>query len=179
MSDRRAKKEGDTVVYYDAHGFDLQRAYQFVCFLVGSNEDKFRNLANETKLPKDRQESCKGDYSKALNAWDLVLKPHLRAPDQAKTKIDVVYGDGKGNLEGMAQVARAIMLLEPVAQLAADQFEWPVPFTLEMQSCGFINATWTASTHKLTLCYELAADFGDLYRGYGIVPAESRKRKSK
>jgi hypothetical protein len=179
MSDRRDKKEGDAVPYYDAHGFNLQRAYQFVCFLVGSNEDKFKNLANETKLPKDRQESCKGDYSKALNAWDSVLKPHLRAPDQPKAKIDVTYGDGKGKLETVSQVARSIQLLEPVAELVAGQFVWPAPFALEMQSCGFINAAWVASTHKLTLCYELAADFAELYRAYGAAPADSRKRKSK
>jgi hypothetical protein len=179
MADRRDKKEGDTVPYYDAHGLNLQRAYQFVCFLVGSDEDEFKDLASETKLPKDRQESCAGDYSRASIAWDLVLQPHLRAPDQPKTKIDVAYGDGKGKLETAAQVARAIKLLEPVAQIAADQWVWPVPFTLEMQTCGFINAAWVASTHKLTLCYELAADFAELYRSYGIARADSRKRKSK
>jgi hypothetical protein len=29
------------------------------------------------------------------------------------------------------------------------------------------------------LCYELAADFAELYRDYGGAPAKSRKRKSK
>ncbi len=179
MADRRDKKEGDTVPYYDAHGLDLQRAYQFVCYLVGSDEDKFKSLAHETKLPRDRQQSCKEDYSKALNAWDLVLKPHRRAPDQPKTKIDVVYGDGKGKLEAVAQIARAIRLLEPVAEVTADLTAWPAPFTLEMQSCGFINAAWVPSTRKLTLCYELATDFAELYRAYGTARADSRKRKSK
>ena len=50
MADRRDKKEGNTVPYYDAHGFDLQRAYQFVCFLVGSNEDKFFPLDRAAHL---------------------------------------------------------------------------------------------------------------------------------
>ena len=179
LSDRRDKKEGDAVPYYDEHGLNLQRAYQFVCFLVGSDEDKFKSLANETKLPKDRQSSCAGDYSRASKAWDSFLRPHLRAPDQPKIKIDVVYGDGKGKLDALAQAARSVMLLEPVAQLAADQLAWPAPFALEMQTCGFINAAWVASTHKLTLCYELAADFAELYRNYGLSSASSRKRKGK
>jgi len=179
MTDRRDKKEGDTVPNYDAHGLDQQRAYQFVCFLVGSNRGKFKNLARETKLPDERQDSCAVDYSKAANSWDLVLKPHRRAPDQPKTKIDVVYGDGKDKLETVAQIARAIKLLEPVAQLAADELAWPAPFVLEMQSCGMINAAWVASTRKLTLCYELAADFAELYRVYGTAPMGSRKRKSR
>ena len=61
----------------------------------------------------------------------------------------------------------AIRLLEPVAEVTADLTAWPAPFTLEMQSCGFINAAWDPSTRKLTLCYELAADFAELYRTYG------------
>ena len=180
MSDRRDKKEGDTVPYYDEHGLDLQRAYQFVCYLVGSDENKFMALAEETKLPKDRQQGCKRDYDKALNAWDAALKPHRRAPDQPKTEISVTYGYGKGKqLEVIAKAAREIKLLEPVAQLASEQFVWPTPFALEMQSCGVINAAWAASTHKLTLCYELAADFAELYRGYGLQPVSGRKRKAK
>ncbi len=174
MTDRRDKKEGDPVPPYDAHGLDLVRAYQIVCFMVGSNEDKFKTLADETKLPKDRQKSCTRDYDKAASSWGLALKAHLRTPDQPKTKIDVVYGEGKGDLDGFAQAARSIMLLEPLAQHAADLFAWPAPFTIEMQSCGFINAAWDPSTRRLTLCYELAEDFAELYRSYGVARASRR-----
>lgn len=170
MSDRRDKKEGVTVPYYDAHGLDLQRAYQFVCFLVGANRDKFKKLAVEMKLPEDRWDSCAADYRKASNAWDAVLAQHRRAPDQPKTRIDVVYGEGKGKLAATAEIARAMMLLEPVAELTSELTAWPAPFTLEMQSCGFINAAWVAETRKLTLCYELATDFADLYREYSAPP---------
>jgi hypothetical protein len=178
MSDRRGRKDGGVVPYYDAHGLDLQRAYQFVCFLVGSDREKFKSLADEMKLPEDRQDSCAVDYNKASHAWDLVLRPHRRAPDQAKTKIDVVYGDG-GKLASVAEIARAIRLLEPVAELTADLTAWPAPFTLEMQSCGYVNAAWVPSTRKLTLCYELADDFAELYRTYGSAEAGNSARKSK
>jgi hypothetical protein len=174
MTNRRDKKEGDPVPPYDAHGLDLVRAYQIVCFMVGSNVDKFKNLADETKLPKDRQDSCTRDYNKAANSWGLVLKPHLRAPDQPKTKIDVVYGEAKGNLKGFAEAARSILLLETVAQHLADEFVWPAPFVLEMQSCGAPNAAWDPPTRQLYLCYELAEDFAELYRSYGVARADRR-----
>jgi hypothetical protein len=179
MADRRDKKEGSTVPYYDAHALDQQRAYQFVCFLVGSSEEKFKNIASETKLPKERQDSCQGDYSRASNAWDLALKPHLRAPEAPKTKIDVVYGEGKGKLEVIAQAARDLMMLEIIAQHMAGQFAWPTPFTLEEQTCGITNAGWVASAHKLILCYELSADFAELYRSYGDAFASIPKRNGK
>jgi hypothetical protein len=74
--------------------------------------------------------------------------------------------------------------LEVVAEHAADELAWPAPFTLEMQSCGYPDARWDLSTHKLTLCYELGVDFADLYRGYGDLRmdgsrvADSSNRKS-
>jgi hypothetical protein len=179
LSDRRDQKTGEKVNYYDEHGINQQRAYQIVCLMVGSDKDKFRDLASETKLPEARQDSCARDYSTASNSWDLVLKPHLRDANQAKTKIDVVYGEAKGRLEATARAARSIQLLETVDQHVGEEFAWPAPFTLEMQSCGFPNASWALPTRKLTLCYELAADFEELYRAYGAAPTDGRKRKSK
>jgi hypothetical protein len=188
LADRRDDSTGDTVAFYDEHGLNQQRAYQIVCLMVGSDEDKFKDVAADTKLPKARQESCAGDFSNAAFSWDLLLKPHVRAPDQPKTKIDVIYGEAKGRVEFAAQALRSIQLLETVAEHTAEAFAWPVPFTLELQSCGFPNAGWDLSTHKLTLCYELAADFAELYTAYGAAPAQARrsarpsqprKRKSK
>jgi hypothetical protein len=179
LSVRRGQKEGSEVEYYDAHGLDQQRAYQIVCFMVGSDPVQFKDLADETKLPNDRQKSCTRDYHKASSSWEMLLRPHLHSPDQPKTKIDVVYSEGKGDrLKTIAEVSRSIKLLETVAERSSDAFAWPEPFTMEAQTCGFPNAAWVQETHKLTVCYELAADFSDLYRTYGAVPTSSRKRKS-
>jgi len=80
LSDRRDRKEGETITYYDEHGLDKQRAYQIVCLMVGSDEQKFKDLAEETKLPAERQQTCALDYGNASYAWDLVLKPHCVPP---------------------------------------------------------------------------------------------------
>ena len=62
MADRRDQKTGDKVAYYDEHGLNQQRAYQIVCLMVGSDDEKFKDLAKETKLPEERQDTCAGDY---------------------------------------------------------------------------------------------------------------------
>jgi hypothetical protein len=111
LSNRRDQQTGDKINYYDEHGIDLQRAYQIVCLMVGSDKSKFQDLASETKLPEARQDSCAGDYSNASYSWDLVLRTHLRSPDRPKTKVDVIYGEAKGRLELSAQAARSNMLL--------------------------------------------------------------------
>jgi putative metallopeptidase DUF4344 len=101
-----------------------------------------------------------------------VLKPHRRATDQPRTNIDVIYGPADGRTTTAQQVARSIQLLETVAEHAADEFTWPSPFTLEMQSCGYPKAHWDLPTHKLTLCYELAPEFADLCRTLADVRAD-------
>ena len=184
LADRRDQKTGDKVAFYDEHGLNQQRAYEIVCLMVGSDKEKFKDLAKETKLPEARRDSCAGDYSNAAYSWDLLLKPHRRAPDQPKTEIDVIYGPATGRIAMAQQVARSIRLLQTVAEHVANDFVWPMPFTMELQSCGFPNARWDLATHKLTLCYELAAEFADLYRDYGGAradvsgTAESSKRKT-
>src|SRR5215471_14798214 len=115
MADRRDRKTQDVVAYYDEHGLNKQRAYQIVCLMVGFDDKKFKDLAKETKLPQERQDTCAGDYSNIAYSWDFVLKPHRRAPDQPKTKIDVIYGPAEGRIATARQVASSIRLLETVA----------------------------------------------------------------
>jgi Putative metallopeptidase len=129
MADRRDQKAGDKVAYYDDHGLNQQRAYQIVCLMVGSDDEKFKDLAKETKLPEERQDTCAGDYHNARYSWDLVLKPHRRSPDQPKTRIDVVYGPAEGRAARAQQVNRSILLLETVAEHAAEEFAWPASVT--------------------------------------------------
>ena len=184
LNDRRDQQTGAKPLYYDEHGLNQQRAYQIVCLMVGSDPGKFKDLATETKMPESRQESCKQDYANASRSWDTVLTPHRRAADKPETKIEVVYGDGKGDLEVFAQGFRLVRILEAVAQRSAADYAWPAPFTLQMQSCGRPDASFDTETRKLTMCYEQAFDFAELYRAYvPPTPAPktptSRKRKSK
>jgi len=179
LSDRRDRDDKEPVEYYDEHSLDKQRAYQIVCVMVGSDPVAFKDLADETKLPEDRQKTCKRDYETAVAGWGAVLKPHLRGPEQLKTKIAVAYGDGKGKYDGYAEGFRSLRLLDVVADRLSELFAWPVPFALETQTCGFINAQWVTETHKLTICYELADDFADLYSYNAELTPAKQKRKSK
>src|ERR1044072_1438911 len=42
FSTKRAKKEGDAPAFYDEHGLDPQRAYNIVCYMYGSNPEKYK-----------------------------------------------------------------------------------------------------------------------------------------
>jgi hypothetical protein len=180
LSDRRDRDAKEPLYYYDEHGLDKQRAYQIVCMMVGADPVAFKDLADQTKMPDDRQNTCRHDYDTAFSGWTTVMKPYQRSPEQPKTKIDVTYGDGQGTLDVYAQGFRSLRMLETVADRAADILAWPTPFALEMQTCGVINGMWEHGKNKLTLCYELAADFADLYRyNDELTSGKKKKRKSK
>jgi len=132
--------------------------------MVGSDPDQFKQVADWVQMPEDRQGTCQGDYSNASWSWDTVLKSHRRSDDQPKTKIDVVYGEGKGRLDMFARAFRSVGLIDVVADYNADNFVWRKPFTIEMQSCGQSEAHWDLQAHKLYICYELADEFLDLYQ---------------
>lgn len=177
LTARRDEKTGAMLAFYDEHGLDKQRAFQVVCLMYGSDPAKFKKLADMSKLPEGRRESCGPDYRNASFSWDALLKPHRRAPDQAKTKIDVVYGEANGTLKVYADAFRSMRLLETLADAAADEFTWKAPFTLEMKSCGESGAMWSPVTRKIELCYDMASELADVYRKYGkdMKPA-ARKR---
>jgi hypothetical protein len=183
LNDRRDQQIGEKPLFYDEHNLNQQRAYQIVCLMVGSDPEKFKDLANETKMPESRQKTCRRDFAKASSAWDTVLMSHRRAPDQPESQIKIVYGDGKGTFDDFARLFRSVRLLETAAEHAEADYVWSSPFTLEMQGCGHPGADWDDETRKVTVCYELAFDFAELYRAYvPLTPAPAppgQKRKSK
>ena len=56
LSAKRDKKEGNALTFYGEHSLDLQRAYNIVCFMVGSDPEKYKTLAEETELREARQD---------------------------------------------------------------------------------------------------------------------------
>jgi hypothetical protein len=179
MTAKRDEKSGNMLEFYEAHGLDKQRAYQIVCLMVGYDAEMFKKLADDSKLPKSRRESCGADYRFAHRGWQELLKPHRRAPDQPKTEIKIEYGEAKGKLAVFADAARAARLLENLAEYAADQFVWSSPFTVAMTSCGQANANWNPFTRRVTLCYEMAQELAELYVKYGkgMKPAAAKRTR--
>jgi hypothetical protein len=165
LSSRRDKKEGTELAFYGEHGLDLQRAYNVVCLMVGSDPDRFAKLAEETQLPEERQRSCIQDYSNASWSWEQALKPHRRTADQPKTTIPVVYKDDP-KYAVQASILRRMAILEKFAEHASERFVWRRPFTIEARACDEPNAKWNIATQTITLCYELAEEFGELFVGF-------------
>lgn len=165
-ADRRDRMEKTPVTYYDEHGLNQQRAYQIVCYMVGSDPEKFAALADEAGLPKERRTRCVGDFSNAEWSWNMLLKKHRRTTEP-KTIMSIVYGEAGAGLEDFAQFLRGVQMLELAAERISDTFIWRAPITLEAKTCGSSGADWNVDTRTLSLCYEMLAEFATLYSNYG------------
>ena len=167
LMDKRNQREGTQPDAWDAHGLDEQRAYQIVCLMVGSGKEQFKDLANETNLPEERQETGQDDYKRVSWSWEKALKSSRRSPEQPRQQIEVTYWPGKGEFDIYERTFRSIRILETVANYEAETYAWPHPLGLEMATCGKSAAQWQSYNRKVFLCYELAQEFGQLYRDYG------------
>jgi hypothetical protein len=164
LAARRDKKDGNALAFYDEHGLDLQRAYNVVCFMVGSDPEKYKALAADSKLPEERQASCVWEWKSTAWSWDEMLKPHLRSVDKPKVTIKVEYQDEE-KYPIQARTLRHLGVLEAFAANAADRYAWPNPFSIVARSCGEANARWSSGARTMTLCYELIDEFIELFLG--------------
>jgi hypothetical protein len=169
ISDRRSRDSGESAVFYDAHGLDLQRAYNIICLMVGSDPDEFDDLANEANMPEDRRSTCQGDYSNASWSWNKALEPFLRAPELEPMKYPIVFGEPEGSLDIFKQAFQASDIMGYVAAFAG-RYAWRKGFAIEVSMCGQPGASWDLPKRKILFCYELADDFVQLYKLHGEDP---------
>ena len=178
LSDKRDRATGEKLDFYDEHGMDKQRAYHIVCLMVGSDAEKYKVVADQAKLPEERQQTCGGDFSNASWSWETVLKPHLRQPGDPKVAITATYEDPKGKFEIFKRAAESMQLLEAVADHASERFRYPKPFGINLRACGDVNSWWDLKERKIIICYEMMQDFAQLYVKYGMKADAVRSNKS-
>jgi hypothetical protein len=165
---------------YDEHGLDLQRAYQIVCLMVGSDPRAFSDIATRAKLPQERQESCQRDFDDARDAWVSLLKSHAATGAEPKVsfierllrwrpagrdgqvRVGADYQPASGRLAQYRSTLMAAGLLESVSEFANKSLPFPRPITLKTMACGEQNAYWDDGNRELVLCYELVSDYVDL-----------------
>ncbi|WP_335955190.1 DUF4344 domain-containing metallopeptidase [Acinetobacter guillouiae] len=62
----------------EGHSPEWVRAENFLCYVYGSDSQKYAYLVKEKYLPKSRALGCKTEYSALVQRWDALLKKHLK-----------------------------------------------------------------------------------------------------
>ena len=64
--------------YADTHSLDLQRSFDILCWVAGSSEESFEEVAELEVLPESRLESCPSEYLQLVTSIEKELEPHLK-----------------------------------------------------------------------------------------------------
>ena len=73
--DKRHYSESD---FFDEHSLDAQRAYEIVCWIAGSSEQDYKNIARTGILSTQRLQRCPAEYEQKVKAWFTLLRPYAR-----------------------------------------------------------------------------------------------------
>jgi hypothetical protein len=181
----RDARLGQPLRFYEEHGLDQQRAYQIVCLMFGSDPAAFTDLAERTRLPPERRETCVQELLDAQDSWIRMLKPHFRtsapgkpsflerllgmAPGpQRREYVEVSYAEAPPRLAVFKEALINVAVLETVRDFATANFAFSKRVTIEAKSCGEAGAYWKEPERHLVLCYELVADYAELAIRLGL-----------
>ncbi|HEX8752569.1 MAG TPA: DUF4344 domain-containing metallopeptidase [Solirubrobacterales bacterium] len=64
--------------YADQHSLDLQRAFDILCWVAGSSEKSFEEVAELEVLPESRLATCPQEYQQVVTSITKELEPHLK-----------------------------------------------------------------------------------------------------
>jgi hypothetical protein len=66
--------------WWDTHSSDLQRMYNWECYVYGSDPEGNAALVTDGLLPQERASGCQDEFNKMFAAWQQMLGPHLKKP---------------------------------------------------------------------------------------------------
>ena len=73
-----APEDLDEGSFADEHTLDQSRAYNFECWIYGSDPEANADIVDSGRLPEDRASGCEGEYDNLARAWGELLEPHYK-----------------------------------------------------------------------------------------------------
>lgn len=73
-----APEDLDEGSFADEHTLDQSRAYNFECWIYGSDPEANADIVDNGQLPEDRASGCEDEYDSLARAWGDLLEPHYK-----------------------------------------------------------------------------------------------------
>ncbi len=70
-------------VFWGEHSLDVQRMYNALCMIYGSDPAKYAAFVGPDKLPKERADRCPKEYQQLSRSWQRLMEPYVRPDDEA------------------------------------------------------------------------------------------------
>jgi hypothetical protein len=75
--DARNAKAGESP-FWSGHALDQRRQSDLLCWLYAQDDEKYKFLVEDGKLPLERSQHCRDEYAQIERRWTTSLKPYLK-----------------------------------------------------------------------------------------------------
>jgi hypothetical protein len=69
---------GEGYPFWDEHSLNQQRYYNILCWVYGSNPQKYGSFVGAYGLPQERAVWCEREYQKMSDFWDVAIYPFVQ-----------------------------------------------------------------------------------------------------
>ena len=157
-------KDSGGTAYWDEHALDIQRYYQILCLLYGSDPERFENLPDQLELPWQRAWSCADyEYDRVARAGKWLIETYGAGNQPANRgagMVEVVYDDPGETKQLARNTLEASAVLESKANLMNALFDLPINITIVGADClGEETASWNPDRREIVFCYDLVERF--------------------
>jgi hypothetical protein len=153
----------DHAPLWDEHALDEQRYFSVLCWMVGSDQAGFFDLAEEAGMPPERIETCVDDFTRMRTGWQTLLAGHRPSGDGAdrdgEAPIAVVFEEPVQADRDAFHWSQKGGAIEQSILALARSIELPEKVAVRFQSCDDANAFWYRDGREVLICYGLIDEF--------------------
>ncbi len=152
---------GGKIAWYDEHSPDERRYYNILCLATGADPLRFVGRAVKDGVPQSRLNRCAEEYKTKYAAWDVLMAPHEPGWFERTfggRELTIEYGPAvSGTFGAFENVYRQGTVFQPFLASVSRAVSLPNDIPVVVRGCGEVNAWWSPSEKKITLCHDLFA----------------------
>lgn len=157
-------QQPDDSPWWGEHSPNMIRFGKIICILYGAAPDLYAPVMDAAQIPQERRDRCVYDFPRKWEAWQTLLRPHIRNLDQSFP--GDLPADAPGGIVRLQVVpARSAFgrqmerVVKPLAAATTSSmsryFVFPRDITIVFQDCDVANAWWNPEAGTVTMCYEM------------------------
>lgn len=148
---------GDEVRYWDTHSLTIQRFFQVICLIYGSDPEEFAALPTNVGMPPQRAARCGEEYARAIRALKWLLDNYGRRPDDPPgADVEVRYDPPPTRTsQRLVAAIQSADIIDNTVRRLREQFTLPEPFSIVFRGCRERQAAWLSERRELVFCYAL------------------------
>lgn len=167
---------GDRHAYWDVHSLAIQRFYNIICLVYGSNPEALPDLLDTEALPAERGFVCEDMFEQSRRSMQWVLETYGRDEESRNPGFGIVVEFEDPVTDVQRQMMRLLKRSTMVSRLATEvtaRLDWPQDVLLRFARCpGDPDAYYNDRVAEITICYELLEHFGRMIDEQGSEMVE-------